>query len=204
MIEQLGAAYRELMRLLNDLEAEGELEKMFRQLTGLDRTTAKLLAVESLTDMLTPERRMALSELMTMEADRFAHRLDTDEILSLRHRALTLLCAIDIDEIAALRAPQAKQIFDQCAEQCTVEDTVALLRFLRTGGAYAIAEDVLFLQLSAFARPEELRILAAEGEAFYALLLAEPDEALIQGGLPREEVMQGQAALAETYRRDEA
>ncbi|MCL2811360.1 MAG: DUF6483 family protein [Clostridia bacterium] len=195
MIEQLGAAYRQLMRLLNDLEAEGELNKVFQQLTGLDRNTAKLLPVDSLTDMLTPERRMALCELMLMEADRFAHRLDTDEIQTMRHRALMLLCGIDIDEIAILRAPLAKQLFDQCADVCTCGDTVSLLCFLRIGGAYATAEDVLFLQLEAFARPEDIRTLLAEGEAFYSLLLAEPDDGLVKGGLPREEVLQGQAAL---------
>jgi len=196
MIEQLGAAYRELMRLLNDLEAEGELNKVFRQLTGLDRATAKGLSVDSLADMLTPERRLALCELMLMEVERFAHRMDTDEIQEERHRALMLLCGIDIDEIASMRASLAKETFDRCADLCTAADTVALLRFLRTGGAYATAEDVLFLQLHNFGRPEDLRALLAEGETFYASLLAERDERLAKGGLPREEVLQGQAALA--------
>jgi len=203
MIEQLGAAYRQLMRLLNDIEAEGELNRVFQQLTGLDRNTAKLLPVESLTDMLTPERRMALCELMLMEADRFAHRLDTDEVQTIRHRALMLLCGIDVDEIAVLRVPLAKQLFDQCADLCTCADTVALLRFLRIGGAYATAEDVLFLQLEAFAQPEDIRKLLAEGEAFYAQLLAESDANLVKGGLPREEVLQGQAAL-QSHRRSGA
>jgi len=196
MIEQLGAAYRALMRLVNDLEAEGELDKVFRQLTGLDRTTAKGLSVETITDMLTPERRMALCDLMLMEVERFAHRMDIDEMQEERHRALMLLCGIDIDEIASMRAPLAKDIFGQCADLCTAADTVALLRFLRMGGAYAAAEDVLFLQLQSFARPQDVRALLAEGEALYASLLAERDERLAKGGLPREEVLQGQAALA--------
>ena len=197
MIEQLGAAYRELMRLLDDLEAEGELNKRFRQLTGLDRATAKGLSVESLTDMLTPERRLALCELTLMDVERFEHRMDTDDMQTERHRALMLLCGIDVDEIAVLRAPLAKRTFHQCADLCGVADTAALLRFLRTGGAYADAEDVLFLQLQSFAWPEDVRALLAEGEAFYALLLAETDEGLAKGSLPREEVLQGRAALAD-------
>jgi len=197
MIEQLGAAYRALMRLINDMEAEGELDKVFRQLTGLDRTTAKGLSVDSITDMLTPERRLALCELMLMEVERFAHRMDADEMLEERHRALMLLCGIDLEEIAVLRAPLAKEVFDRCADLCTAADTAALLRFLRMGGAYASAEDVLFLQLHSFALPQDVRVLLAEGEAFYALLLAEPDWRLDKGGLPREEVLQGRAALAE-------
>jgi len=196
MIEQLGAAYRELMRLLNDLEAEGELNRRFRQLTGLDRATAKGLSVETLADMLSPERRMALCELMLMEVERFERRMDMDDMQEGRHRALMLLCSVDIDEIAVLRAERAKEIFDLCAEICTPADTASVLRFLRAGGAYAAAEDVLFLQLHSFARPEDLRVLFAEGEALYAFLLAEPDERLTRGGLPREEVLQGRAALA--------
>jgi hypothetical protein len=197
MIEQLGAAYRALMRLVDDLEAEGELKKRFRQLTGLDRATAKGLSVETLTDMLTPERRMALCELMLMDVERFEHRMDTDEMQIARHRALMLLCGIDIDEIAVLRASLAKRTFAHCADQCNVADTAALMRFLRMGGAYADAEDVLFLQLQSFGWPEDVRALLAAGETFYALLLAETDERLTKGSLPREEVLQGQAALAD-------
>jgi len=184
------------MRLLHDLEAEAELNKTFRHLTGLDRSTAKGLSVETLTDMLTPERRMALCELILMETERFEHRLDSDDILEARRRALLLLCTIDIDEIAALRAPRAKEIFSLCAEACTPADTAAVLRFLRAGGAYAAAEDVLFLQLHSYGWPEDVRALVSEGEAFYTSLLAETDDTLMQGGLPREEVLQGQAALA--------
>lgn len=196
MIEMLGAAYRQLMRLLNDVEAERELEKLFRQMTGLDRATAKGLTVDALADLLTAERRMAMSELMLMEIERFADQMDHETLLAERQRALLLLCSIENDEIAGLRAARAKEIFDECSDVCSAADTVSVLRFLRLGGAYAAAEDVLFLQLKCFARPEDLRALVAEGEAFYASLLGETDERLALGNLPREEVLQGRLALS--------
>ncbi len=196
MIEMLGAAYRLIMRLLNDLEAEGELNRLFRQLTGLDRATAKGLSVETLSDMLTSERRMALSELMLLEVERFKDRMEPEDILAAQHRALLLLCTIENDEIASHSAERAREVFGQCAELCSPEETGSLLRFLRLGGAYAAAEDVLFLQLRSFARPGDIRTLVQLGEEFYAALLAESDERLRQGDLPREEVIEGQTALS--------
>ena len=72
MIEQLGAFYRQLMRLMDDHRAQDELDEMMRRLTGLDRSTAKGLSVLTLTDMLSPDRRLALADLWLMECQRFA------------------------------------------------------------------------------------------------------------------------------------
>jgi hypothetical protein len=202
MIEQLGAAYRQLMRLLNDHEAEDELEQLVRRLTGMDRATAKGLAVSTLADMLPNDRRLALSELMLMEAERFAHRMENEEILAEKQRALMLLCTIEDEEIAKLRAERARKLFDECAELCTAADTAAALRFLTLGGAYADAEDVLFMQLHSYARAEDIQLLAEEGDALYDGLLRMTDEQLAAGNLPREEVLQGRASLA-AWRRGE-
>lgn len=196
MIEAMGAFYRKLMGLVNDLEAELELNKAFRQLTGMDRMTAKRLSVEAILDMLPPERCMAMSELIMMEVERFAKQMDQETILDERHRALMLLCGLDDDIIAGKRAERAREIFGLCSEVCSAEDCAKLLRFLRLGGAYADAEDVLFMQLNAFARRQERQLLIAEGEALYVFLLNETDARLANGNLPREEVLEGQAALA--------
>ena len=196
MIEQLGMAYRRLIELFNDKEAEDELEQYLRRLTGMDRSTAKGLSVAALADLLPPDRRLALCELMVMETQRFAHRMENEEILAEQRRALLLLCTIEDEEIARLRAARAKELFDECAELCPAADTAPVLRFLLLGGAYADAEDVLFMQLNSYGRAEDLRALIAEGEALYGDLLRRSDEQLASGNLPRAEVLQGQAALA--------
>jgi hypothetical protein len=196
MIEQMGAAYRRLIELRNDREAEDVLEEHFRRLVGMDRSIAKGLSVEALADMLPPDRRLALSELTVMGAHRFAHRMEHEEIMEEKHRALMLLCSIEDEEVARLRASRARELFDECAEWCSAADTAPVLRFLTLGGAYADAEDVLFMQLNCYGRAEDLRSLVAEGEILYGNLLRRPDEQLSSGNLPREEVLQGQAALA--------
>lgn len=196
MIEQAGAFFRQLMRLLNDGEAEKALDEAFRELCGIDRQTAKGLSVQALAEMISPNRRLALFELMLMESQRFAHRMENEEILSVRHRALMLLCTINDEEIAGLRAARARELWNECAELCSPEETGAVLCFLSLGGAYADAEDVLFLQLHAYLPCASTAHLLEVGRMLYAQWLALSDEQLRAGNLPRAEALEGQAALS--------
>lgn len=197
MIEQVGAFFRQLMRLLNDAEAEKALDEAFRDLCGMDRQTAKGMSVHALSDMLSPNRRLALFELMLMESQRFAQRMENEDILSLRHHALMLLCTVEDEEIAGIRAARARELWDECAELCTPEETGAMLRFLSLGGAYADAEDVLFLQLHAYPPCDATASLLETGRKLYERWLALTDEQLALGNLPRAEALEGQAALAD-------
>ncbi len=195
MILQAFEAYRRLMRILDDDKAEQELDHDYLSLIGMDRKTAYGLSIASLTDLLQADRRLALFELLQMEARRFAQRMQEDELLELKRRALMVLCSIEHEDIARLRCARARTLFDECASACAAEDIAPLLRFLVTGGAYADAEDVLFFQMRNFGRPADMRTLVQAGEAMYDSLLRLPDQALIAGNLPREEVLEGLAAL---------
>ncbi len=195
MIEMLGAAFGKIFRLLDDLDAEEELDEAYRRFCGLDRSTAEGLSVEVLIDMLTEERRLALCELLATEVQRFQHRLDTDQIQQKLHRALQLLVSIDDDTVAKLRVERARQLFDRCAEQVPADETASILRFLCAGGAYADAEDILFTQTEAFGLPDDQAAVYAAGRDFYAALKRLPDDRLAAGNLPREEVAQGETAL---------
>ena len=195
MIEQLGAAYRRLMEMLDDIEAGDELDRSYRQLTGLNRASCSGLPVQALADMLPEDQRLAVAELTVLEADRFAHRLDIDEALALRCRALALLCTIQNDTIAELRAGYARKLFDSCNEALSSEAAEPLLRFLTLGSAYADAEDALFILLDDFGAPAELEKVLTAGRALYIDLLRLPDAALEKGGLPRAEALEGQSAL---------
>ena len=195
MIEMLGAAFRRLIQMLNDMEADAALGEAYKQFIGMDRTTAEGISTEALIDMVGPDRRMALCELLVMETTRFAHRFDEDELQRMRHRALLLLCSIEDEEIARLRADRARELLDGCFELCESRETLMIVRFFLLGGAYAQAEDALFAQMGAFSRAEDWRCVAQAGDWLYAALAAVPDEKLLAGNLPREEVAQGHEAL---------
>ncbi len=195
LIEQLGAAYRELMRRLDDWQAEGELEKVYRRLCGLDRKSVKGLSVDALVDTLTEERRLAASELLLMESERFAHRYDNDELAAQRLRALAVLTSIQDETIAALRWQRAREVFEQCQAYCLPPEAAAVVRFLLRGGAYAAAEDVLFLQLAAFGPTMDIRALVLAGKELYAALASRTDDQLSAGGLPRAEADEGLRSL---------
>lgn len=196
MIEMLGAAFGRLLRLLDDLDAEGELDDAYRRLAGIDRKTAEGMSTEALIDLLPDDRRLALCELLAMECQRFAHKLDSDVIQYKLHRALLLLTSCQDETVAKLRAERAKELFDLCPETVTAAETATVLDFLVRGGAFADAEDVLFAQLHSLAYPADLRTAHEAGLALYRQLRQLPEALLSAGNLPREEVAQGEAALA--------
>ncbi|NGP61691.1 hypothetical protein FLT15_26070 [Paenibacillus thiaminolyticus] len=72
-----------------------------------------------------------------------------------------------------------------------------LLAWLEREGRYAEAEDALFrwVRQASGQPPEEAERRKRQGERFYERLAECPDEALEQGGLPREELADGRADL---------
>ncbi|MDR3050560.1 MAG: DUF6483 family protein [Oscillospiraceae bacterium] len=195
LIEMLGAAFRQMMRLLDDTEAEIALDDAWHRLCGLKRATAEGMSVDALIALLPPDRRLAMAELLAMEAKRFERRLDADDLRDKLHRALLLLLSTDDDTVAKLCAHRAKELFQGCAEIVTPTQTTALLHFFILGGAYALGEDVLFDQLRSLGRPADQAATLRAGQAFYERLQGLDDDRLAQGNLPRDEVLQGQAAL---------
>ncbi|MBU2604039.1 MAG: hypothetical protein KKA32_18055 [Actinobacteria bacterium] len=72
----------------------------------------------------------------------------------------------------------------------------SLLRYFETTGEYARAEDVLFRRIGD-GDPDlvEHADLVERGIGFYLRLLLKPDQELVEGGLPRDEVEEGLETL---------
>lgn len=72
-------------------------------------------------------------------------------------------------------------------------ELIRLLEGMETNRRYAYAEDILYDLINAHPTSENRE----RGRDFYDRLLALDDEALAQGGLPREEVLEGKVSLEE-------
>jgi hypothetical protein len=93
---------------------------------------------------------------------------------------------------------QVNGLLDRLAEEPLPGHTrLALLAYWERLGQFARAEDELFALVQAAdpQGPGPAQLLAV-GEAFYQRLLGQSDAALAAGGLPRDEVLEGRAALA--------
>jgi len=75
--------------------------------------------------------------------------------------------------------------------ELTETEMIRLTEGMEAAGRYAYGEDVLYDLINAYPTPENRK----RGKALYDRLLSLDDEALAQGGLPRDEVLEGKAAL---------
>lgn len=113
--------------------------------------------------------------------------LRDDRCFAIYPKALRLALAC----LPASAWPGAADLLYDLYRQSELNESEGILLFegMEGIGRYAYAEDILFDFVEA--NPEA----RARGLAFYDRLLALGDKALSEGGLPREEVLEGKAAL---------
>lgn len=195
MIEQFGDVWRALMSKADDLEARLVLDQAYQRLAGLDRTSAEGLDTDTLLELLTPDRLAALAELTYFRTLRFAKSLGEDEVQDLSLRALTLLVHTQDEDIAERSTGRVQDLLASTKEILSPELAAKTLAFLTLGGAYARAEDLLFAQLDRWPKDQAPAALLGAGEALYQELRQLPDEKLLLGNLPRDEIDAGLRSL---------
>jgi hypothetical protein len=185
-------------------EADQEVRAELSERTGLDLDTIGNLSVESMVDVVggagaggsEPVRMLATAEMLGLEADICDARGDTLAATEWRVRALTLYleshAALSRDSFDLARG-RLKVLLVALRDTELPEITrVGLFRYLISIGALDRAEDVLFQLLDDKAGGPGL---LDEGISVYRSLLDRTDAALVAGGLPRDEVVQGLAEL---------
>ena len=114
-------------------------------------------------------------------------------------KALNLLLTLQMDDPDSELAqfiPTIDLLRDQLREGPIPPSTLAALwRHYERIGAYARAEDILFILLEE--QPDNPALIS-EAKLFYERLLRQSDTALEEGNLPREEVKEGFAEIPET------
>lgn len=195
MIAQLGAAFRRILAMLEDGDAEEELEDCYRTLCGLERGVAEGMDIRSLYELLPPDRLFALAELTHLRAVRFRASLDADVFLDIESRALRLLALVEDEDIAMRQIERMCELRCLCTERLTIDDEEQIVRFFVCARAYDRAEDVLFEALESYPSPEKQRELCEFGLKLYDRLAALAPEQLDASGLPQSEVSEGRAAI---------
>ncbi|HLK59170.1 MAG TPA: DUF6483 family protein [Chthonomonadaceae bacterium] len=168
--------------------------------TGLDIFVLASLTDDSLRAQFTGSSGLdagsclVIGCLMQEQADICRLQGQPEREAILERKALFLLLTAMLHE-ARFHTPEYKERIESLLSHVAYQELAAseqhlLFRYHELQGNYARAEDVLFaLRENAYPRWDE------EAHAFYRHLLACPDEALIAGGLTREEVIETMAEL---------
>ena len=180
-------------------EALAELDRAYRANTGSGGDIIHLLPSEQLIDLLgssgtvDAEKCLIIAELLRVEAEVLEAR-DAQVSPALLLKSLDLLLEALLAEDTLLPDYTARvEALEEKLEDYSLPPGTErrLFEFHALRGAYAEAEDRLFGLFERTRDPE----LLARGRRFYGALLAQSDEALERGGLPRGEVEEGLAAL---------
>ena len=188
MIEMMGDFARRIGEMLDDLHRLRLLDDACREHCGMDLQAAKKLSVESIIDLLSPQPRLMMAEILYIQA--MQTTLEEEEREQLLYRCARLLLSLREESLLCeLRQDRLKDCLTQADGLFTPRDRMDAAAFFMAAEQFGMGEDQLY-QALAEAAPEEYAALLAEGENLMAGCRAVPADRLAAGGLPHAEVME--------------
>lgn len=202
LIEEMSTVLGKAMGLRQEnklTEAEWEIDDLYQRRFRLSGSLIHSLSPEDLITMFTfngvleSDRVQGVALLLKEQALIDEAKGDLAQANVRRMKALHLLAYASVHG-APLKWIKTKEEINQLVELLQGKVLTASLHqvlwtYYESIGNYAKAEDHLF-----YLRDRQMDV-TEEGIAFYHRLLEQTDEALEEGGLPREEVLQGLSQL---------
>ena len=216
VIEQMGVAWAGVLRLAGlrqggQYEAAGQsIDQLLRQFLGLNSGALETVSAAGLISLIrlgrtagagdgvVAEKLLLLGALLREQAELHEAQGEADAAAASGLKALQIYLTVVVEEgVNDERAVAAvAPLLDKLDEyELPFEIKDLLWRFHEQTGDFAKAEDALFDLL------DDAPDLIPQGVEFYERLAALPDDELINGNLPRDEVAAG---LAELQARDDA
>lgn len=184
IIEMMGDVFRKLGEMLDERERMQALDRICRDQCGLSLQAAFALKEDTVKELLPPQTLFLLSEITYMQAEWQADEADRDAHY---YRALRLLSALSgEDAVCEARHQRLQELMQRCREDLTAADYLACARFFMAGGKFDDGEDAVFHAVEAAGNEPGEYLLA--GRALLIEILSLSDQALVLGGLPRNEV----------------
>ena len=146
LIQMLGDLMRRVASLLDDRERNRMLDGACREWCGMALEAGERLAPEALCDLLAPEPRLVMAELLAGKAD--ALTLPAEAAEDLRLRAVRLMASLHAEgNICQARAGRLTTLKTQTLESLTAADLMDCARFFAQGERFDEMEDALFQAL---------------------------------------------------------
>lgn len=199
MIEMMGDFMRRIGELLDDMHRLRLLDDACREHCGMDLNAAGRLSVESIIDLLSPQPRLMMAEILYIQAMQTSLPDDTREQLLYRSARL-LLSLREESLLCELRQDRLMYCLQEASGLFTPRDRLDAAAFFMQAEQYGLGEDQLYEALDE-ASLEEYPQLLQEGQRLMENCLAVPKSRLEIGGLPYPEVLE---SLETLKRRSEA
>ena len=216
IVRQLAAAFARLLAgrhgaHVTEAEAaqtRAELDDVYRRFIGTSSALVRRLATDDLLGVLGSagyvdgERAYLLSALLDTEAElevAMGAAVDGPEVLELRGKALDLALEAGIEELGEPDLPaRVERLMADVPPQLRPAATwERIVWFWRALGLWSKAEDAVFAWLDEVeAGSPGADVLRSVSERLYGHLEGLDDTALAGGGLPREELAESRAELA--------
>lgn len=203
MIEMMGDFMRRIGELIDDLQKMRMLGDAMKKYCGMDLEAAEKLSPESLIDLLSPQPRLMMSEILYVQANT-VRRLSPGEKDQLLLKAVKLLLSLrDESLLCELRYQRLEECMHAVAQHLTAQDYLDAAAFMVEAEQFAKGEDALYKAIDMADGDLYLSVLQ-QGIALMEKCFAYPDERLILGGLPRDEVVESIATLKAKLNQAEA
>ena len=193
MIEMMGDFMRRIGELLDDMHRLRLLDDACRQHCGMDITAARKLSIESLIELLAPQPRLMMAEILYIQA--MQTTLEEIEREQLLYRSSRLLLSLRGESLLCeMRHERLSECLEKAQALLTSRDLMDAAAFFMQADQLGKAEDTLYEALDA-AAPNEYASYLDEGEALLTGCLCVPQKRLTDGGLPLSEVQESLQTL---------
>lgn len=202
MIEQMTEAVGQILNLRRERKHEEALlviddllDKRFRLSSKLIRSLSDedLMKVMTTNGMLETDHLQAIAILMKQEAELQDELGREDEGFAAYIKSLHLFLRLSIVRAEPTIVEPREQVGELLEQlrpyELPTQTKRLLMEWYEAEGRYDLAENVMHELL------EDNALWAAEAADIYRRMLLQTDERLVAGGLPREEIEQGLAAL---------
>ncbi len=193
MIEMMGDFMRRIGELLDDMHRLRLLDDACRQHCGMDITAARKLSIESLIELLAPQPRLMMAEILYIQA--MQTTLEETEREQLLYRSARLLLSLRSESLLCeMRHERLSECLEKAQALLTARDLMDAAAFFMQADQFGKGEDTLYEALDA-AAPNECISYLEEGEALLNGCLCVPQKRLSDGGLPYSEVLESLQTL---------
>jgi hypothetical protein len=193
MIEMMGDFMRRIGELLDDLQRMRLLDDTCLEYCGIDLKAAGNLSIESLVELLSPQPRLMLAEILYIRAMQTS--LPDEDREQILYRCVRLLLSLkDESLLCELRHERLSECMAETRALLTPSDRMEAAVFFVQAEHFGLGEDQVYEALQE-ALPEQVPSLLAEGEKLMGNCLQVPPKRLAAGGLPYPEVVESVQTL---------
>ncbi len=188
MIEMMGDFMRRIGEMLDDMHRLRLLDDACREHCGMDINAAGKLSVESIIDLLAPQPRLMMAEILYIQAMQTSLPEEIRE--QLLYRCARLLLSLREESLLCeLRWERLNACITEVDPLFTPRDRMDAAAFFMQSEQFGLGEDQLYQSLDE-ATLEEYPQLLKVGQELMESCLHLPKSSLEAGGLPYPEVLE--------------